>query len=204
MSEPCDYKIIAPPFTLRFKEMNKQELVAYNKWFLGQIPERIETLTAAVRCTPGFQDWQADYTPESLDRLGEWFAKQVETRKQTEEEKQEIYDRAPTWFRTVEISDWELTNRTFSLAMDIGMYLALVFLKNVPGLTWFHTTKGSKNWVDYGQPVLEGFKRFKGDVFNPVRMMVTLAYGLARGSRSSGGLRELYEIWKKFAEAAQP
>ncbi len=192
-----EYRIIAPPFTLEFRKMSKQELCDYNAWFLAQIPERIVMLEEAVNNTRGFENWKADYTPESLDLLGEWFARQVETRERTEEEIQELQDKAPPRLRGIEYDRRELTNKTFSLAIDIGMYLSQVFLKTVPSLKWQHTTKGVKT-IDYGQPVLASFGRL---VFNPVRMLVALAYGIAKGNRSGVGLRELFEIWKKLALA---
>lgn len=192
-----DYPIIAPPFTLKFREMSKNELEDYNRWFLSQIPERIAILEKTVQSTRGFEDWKADYRPESLDKLGEWFVCQVAKRKRTEEETKKIYAKAPDWFKAVEINDWELTNRTFSIAIDIGMYVSQVFLKNNPGLSWEHTTKGSKKWVDYGQPVIKG-SGIK--VFNPTRMIVTLARGIAMGKDNGASLRRLYEVWKKFIQ----
>lgn len=195
------YKIIDPPFTLKFKEMSKRELEDYNKWFIEQIPERLRILTRAVKDTPGFEDWEPDYLPESLDKLGEWFAGQVETRKRAEKETEALYANVSAQFKEVRFDDWDLTNKTFSIAIDVGMYLSQVFLKNIPGLKWQHTTNGSKNWVDYGQPVIAGFKRFRNDVFNPVQMMVGVAYGIAQGRDNGARLRELFEIWKKFALA---
>jgi hypothetical protein len=191
------YKIIEPPFTLKFDEMSKQELKDYNAWFLNQIPERIAILEKAVRSTVGFADWRVDYSPESLDKLGAWFFERAEKRKRTKEEMESIYENIPDRLKDIEIDDWELTNRTFSIAIDIGMYLSQVFLKNIPGLKWQHKTSGSKRWVDYGQPVLSGFGV---QVFNPTGMMVTLAYGLVRKSKGNCRLRELYEIWKNIAE----
>ena len=193
-----EYPIIAPPFTLKFREMSKNELEDYNRWFLSQISERISILEKTVQCTRGFEDWKADYGPESLDKLGEWFAGQVAKRKRTEEEIKKMYAKAPDWFKAVEIGDWELTNRTFSIAIDIGMYVSQVFLKDNLGLSWEHTTKGSKRWVDYGQPVLKGFGI---KVFNPTRMIITLAHGIAMGKETGTRLRQLYEIWKKFIQS---
>ena len=97
------------------------------------------------------------------------------------------------WGKDLEISDSELTNRTFSLAMDIAMYLGQVFLKNHPSLKWDQPFGGKRN-IDYGQPVLAGF--WDGKVpFNPVGGVVTFAYGLKRQSRTGEGLREIYERW---------
>jgi hypothetical protein len=53
---------------------------------------------------------------------------------------------------------------------------------------------GNKKDADYGQPVLVGF----GPVaFNPVRLMVTLAYGVVSKKKTGKSLRELYDIWAK-------
>jgi hypothetical protein len=128
-----DYTIIAPPFSLKFQEMSKQELKDYNEWFHAQIPERLLILERAVHGTPGFEKWEMDKTPESLDMLGKWFAMQVETRERTEEEMAEVRAQIIDRFKGIlDIDTWELTNRTFSLAIDIGMYISQVFLQNIP------------------------------------------------------------------------
>ena len=46
--------------------------------------------------------------------------------------------------------------------------------------------------MDYGQPVLAGFGVV---VFNPVRMMVTHAYGIASSIRADKSLRDIYDFW---------
>lgn len=185
------YEIIQPPFTLKFRVMSKVEANNYFNWFLDQIPVRINVLEQAVQFTPGYEDWRADYTSESLGKLGKWFYERVETRQRTEGEKVDIYGKAPDWFRNVEVQDWELTNRSFSLAMDIGMYLSQVLVKNLPDLQWMLVEK-PKNDMDFQQPVLKGTGRL---VFNPVSTMVTLAYGFARNNKSPDRLREIYDIW---------
>ena len=184
------YRTIQPPFTLEFHKMPKDELRAYYHWFQGQIPGRIPELEQAVQETPGFERWRADATPSSLDALGEWFVGQVETRPRTPEELAELKRESPY---PIDIEPNELTNRTFSLAMDVGMYLSQVLMRNVPGLRWEHPL-GSPKFVDYGQPVLRGSGRVP---LNPVGILVTLAYGLARKSKSGQRLRELYDIWSQ-------
>jgi len=87
------YSVIQPPFTLKFLEMSKKELKDYNQWFLASIPERIQILAATVKSTEGFEDWEPDCSPQSLETLGEWFARQVETRQLGEQEIQEILDK---------------------------------------------------------------------------------------------------------------
>lgn len=185
------YATIQPPFTLKFREMSKQELKAYYRWFFAVLPQRRNELAEAVCQSPGFEMWQLDDTPASLDRLGEWFAAQAEKRQRTPDERQEIASRSA---HPIDVPNEELTNRTFSLAMDVGMYLSQVMLKNHPSLRW-EQQFGSNKFIDYGQPVLVGFGAVP---FNPVRMLVTLAYGLVSKKETGRGLRELYDIWSKM------
>ena len=170
--------------------MPKDELRAYHRWFLEHIPERVAELQKAVNETAGYESWRADGTPESLDVLGKWFAAEVETRSRTEKELDEIEADLPY---PIAVSPSDLTNRTFSLAMDIGMSLSQVLMTNVPGLRW-ELPLGSPKFVDYGQPVLRG----SGLVpLNPVGLIVTLAHGIARKTQSGQRLRELYDIWSR-------
>lgn len=188
------YTIIQPPFTLKFREMSKKELTHYFEWFQDILPQRLEELTKAVKQTPGFDSWQPDFTPTSLDMLGDWFVTQVETRLRTQGELHEIESRSTY---PIEIPGEELTNRTFSLAMDIGMYLSQVFLKNYPKLQWDQQF-GNKKYIDYGQPVLV---EFGASPFNPVYMLVTLAYGVVSKKKTGKSLHELYDIWSKLIRA---
>jgi hypothetical protein len=186
-----DYPIIQPPFTLKFREMSKKELSRYREWFCEVIPERVQVLAEAVKSTPGYRQWEPDCSPDSLPTLGDWFLGQVETRSRTQEE----IDSALGQLRiSIPVSEEELTNRTFSLAMDIGMYVSQVFLKNHSSLEWAQPM-GNKKLVDYGPPVLSGFEKV---VFNPVQAMVTLAYGFSRQTRTGDRLRELYDYWAKL------
>lgn len=185
------YTTIQPPFTLIFREMSKKELKDYFEWFQGILPQRLDELTRAVKQTPMFESWQPDLTPSSLNLLGDWFAEQVETRPRTQDEIQEIEGRL---IYPIEVPGEELTNRTFSLAMDVGMYLSQVFLKNYPALQWDQPF-GNKKDADYGQPVLLGFGAVP---FNPVWLLVTLTYGVVSKRKTGKSLRELYVIWSKL------
>jgi hypothetical protein len=152
-------------------------------------------LEDAVRSTATFSNWRADYSPASLGALGEWFAANVTTRPRSAAELEQIYRGGPAWFRGLDVPSEELSECTFSLGFDIGMYFGEVLRTNVPNVKW-RAHAGVKHDVDEGQPVLEGFGHA---FFNPVRIVVTLAYGLADGSKSGSRLLELYEIWRGFA-----
>jgi hypothetical protein len=126
------YSIIQPPFTLDFQNMSKKELKAYFNWIQQVLPQRLNELTLAVQQTPGFEPWNADSSPESLDMLDHWFATQVEVRPRTPEEVQAIERHATHLI--VEVPKSELSDRTFSIALDVGLYLSQVFLMHHPAL----------------------------------------------------------------------
>ncbi|MBM3257444.1 MAG: hypothetical protein FJY98_03950 [Candidatus Liptonbacteria bacterium] len=182
------YTTIKPPFSLKYREMSRHELNAYFQWFCDIMPTRIGMLEEVVTQTPGFETWVADQTPQSLDILGTWFLGQVETRPRTVGEQQDLATRSPY---PIDIPDAELTNSTFSLAMDIGMYFSQVLRRTHPSLKWEQPLK-DKKFADYGQPVLVGFGLVP---LNPVRIAVTLAYGFAAKKHSGSRLRELFEYW---------
>jgi hypothetical protein len=185
------YTIIQPPGTLVFREMTKPELKGYFDWFAEVTSERVAGLEEEVRRSPAHSKWRADVSPASLEFLGEWFAGQVETRARTDEEIDAVKSKLSF---PIDVSGEQLTNRTFSLAMDIGMYFGQVVLKNIDGTKWDQPLRNEK-FVDYGQPVIMGF----GSVpLNPVRIVVSLAYGIARKKRGAGRLREVYDTWAKM------
>jgi hypothetical protein len=183
------YSVIQPPFTLKFREMPRKELKEHYDWFLGVIPQRLSELAVLVRSSPRFGAWELDYTPASLESLGEWLVGQVAERQRTPEEMLKIRNRLTF---PIEIPDKDLTNRTFYLAMDVGMYLSQVFLRNHPSVSWKHDLQ-NKKFVDYGQPVLVGF----AVPLNPVRVALVLAYKLVSKTETGRGLREIYDIWAK-------
>jgi hypothetical protein len=187
------YATIQPPFTLAFREMQKKELNRYFEWFMEVRLQRLSELAGAVKQTSGYEGWQPDGTPASLDALGRWFAEQVDVRARTDHELKKIQSRLVL---PMDVPGEELTTRTLSLAMDVGIYLSQVFLKNHPVLQWDQPL-GNKKFVDYGQPVLI---KFRPGPFNPVRMVVTLAYGLASKRKTAEGLRNIYDIWSKLVQ----
>lgn len=183
------YSIIQPPFTLQFRDMARKDLVAYAAWLRDSAPRRIAELTRAVKATSGHEGWEPDMTPESLEDLGRWFEGQVETRRMSDAD---VDDARGKLTFPVDLCDQELTNRTFSLAMDIGIYFAEVVLKNLPGTRWDQPL-GNKKFADYGQPVILGF----GTVpLNPVRVVVTNAYRAAQKERVE--FRKLFDTWARM------
>lgn len=187
------YSIIDPPFALKLRETSRRDLQEYRKWFQMALPDRLGELTQEIITTPGFEAWEPNLTPESLSSLDVWFAHQVKTRPRTEHEIKEIKSKSHFEF---DVADQELTTRTFSLAMDIGMYLGEVIRHNVTNTHWEQLTR-NKKLADYGQMLIVGSNPVP---LNPVRVLVSLAYGYAKKHYDAGAgrLLELYGTWSKL------
>lgn len=179
------------PVTMAFASMTKKELSDFYEWFIINLPYCLDDLIQAVWKTSGFESWNADFSPESLDMLGDWFATRVETRDLSLEEIDGIKNKMTS---AIEITTWDLTSETKSLAVCVGMYYGQVAIKNNPLLSW-EQLKGNKRLADYGRPVISG----SGVVpLNPVRVANVLACGIARGSKTGSRLRGAYEYWSKL------
>jgi len=176
------------PFTLPFREMTKPELRKYFQWFMDVLPQRVDELGRTVKKTPGFAVWEPDFTPESLDMLGEWFAGEVEIRSRTREEIQTIQSNLAF---PIDVKTWDLSDRTFCIAGDVGMYFSQVLLRNHPSLRWDQPF-GSRRYAEFGQPVIAGFGAVQ---LNPMRIVSVLAYSFAEKTKDSTALRKVYEVW---------
>ncbi len=182
------YSPAQPPFTLHFATMDENELRGYYQWFMRVMPTRIEELARAVGDTPGFEMWLPDCSVSSLGPLGLWFTTQVDTRERTPEE---IAAMNPTPQFPVEVPTYELTNRTYSLCLDMGMYFGRVMMEHHPSLRWTQLLK-PKNAAYFGQPVIVDFR---GGPMNPVWLCITFATRIARGEPDAARLTSLYNIW---------
>ena len=186
------YQVVHPPFSLNFWEMPKEELRAYFAWLKASIPSRIDELTTFIRQDPAHAEWQPDYSASSLDALGTWLSTHLSVRERTDEELKAIGGRSK---HPIDIPKDALTGESYSIAFDVGMYLAMTLIHHHPSLNWIQEFKSRKN-IDFGQPLLASF----GPVpLNPVRIAVNIAHGLARKERPPTRLREVYEEWSRRA-----
>jgi hypothetical protein len=192
-----EYNLIVLPsnleiHSLNFASLTRKEARTYLKWFVEEVPKRTLILQKAVNSTPNYESWRANFTSDSLQVLSAWFHDSVETRERTARELEQIYHYAPPWFREVQVSKYELTDQTFSIAVDVGRYFGEILLRQYPTLEWKLVTR-PKNSIDFHQPVLSGFKGKQW--LNPTRIILNTAYGFVRKTRSPERLLELYEVW---------
>jgi len=188
------YQLISPPCSLNFVGLSKQDIKKFNEWFIAELPTRIAILESCVKASAGYESWVANFDSTSLVTLGDWFASQVETRDRTASELREM--EAGLRF-PIDISTNELTDEVVSKAMDVGMYFGEVLLKNHPALRWDFKTE-SKKFADYGQPVIVGVG---AAILNPVRIALTMAYGVVAGTQSGSRLSQVYQFWSGKADA---
>jgi hypothetical protein len=190
------YSSIQPPSTLKFRDMSADELKGYRRWFLETIPSRVIELESAVNSDPDFGAWKPDHSRASIEALGLWLSRQAETRPRSAEEVDRIKGRSAFDF---DVSKEELTNRTFSLAIDAGMYFGEALRSHYRHLKWDQPLK-DKKFADFGQMVLLGFGRA---TLNPVRIVVTFCYGIAGGNQTAKRFDEAYGYWCRLADEAK-
>jgi hypothetical protein len=173
--------------------MGKSDLEEFYEWFMSNLPYCIEELMQLVRSTPGFENWNPDYSPDSLNSLGDWFSLKANKRGLSQKE---IDALSSSKSGSVETSPWDLTDETKTLAVYVGMYYGQVALENFPSLKWKQQLE-NKKLADFGQPVIVG----GGFVpCNPVRVANAFAWGIIDGSRSGSRLRETYDYWTKLSK----
>jgi len=185
------FSVFAPPPKLNMA--SKHELVAYFEWFVSIIPKRIEHLATIITEDAGFQSWQANYSRASLEKLEDWFVRQVEIRNRSQGEIDSISNNSKY---PIEVPQVELSSRTFAVVHDVGIYLGEVFRAHYPSLRWKQVL-GNKSNIYYGQASLDGFGK---KVFCPIHLMIMFAYDVSEKKLERGMLNKLYETWSKFVE----
>lgn len=164
------------PLTSAFAAATPNDLKVFFDAFMLNKPYCLDELIQSVWQTLGYEQWGADFSPESLDALGEWFAARVRERAQSSS--------------AVETGSEEVV----SLAVAVGMYYGEVAVRNNPPLGW-HALNGSKRQADYGQPVVSSAGNLPT---NPVRVAQAFASGIADGSKAAGRLRQTYDYWMQL------
>ena len=80
MNKPMYQVINNLPIDYDFQSKTKEELKLYAKWFEENKESRLQELIKAVKTTKGYENWEADYSPESLKMLGKWFGGECRNR----------------------------------------------------------------------------------------------------------------------------
>jgi len=165
-------------------------------WFVAQIPERLEVLSRAVSANDG-RSVIMDYSPESLERLGDWFGNHIETRNKNHDELTRENDSLPQWFlQHGDKTNWMLTDQTLSLCVDIGIYFGEVMRKHHPVLNWDYVKSGRK-FVDYNRPVIAPITGLI-ERMCPQQVFVLVAMKCVQGENAHEAFRKRWMYWNNL------
>jgi hypothetical protein len=92
------YEPLEMAFQILVKDMDKEQLKSYAKWFAGMLPTRIKMLTAKVQSVSLYEKWSPDFSIASLDGLGNWFYEWVRNLPSRNKSIEEIQSLLENWF----------------------------------------------------------------------------------------------------------
>ena len=151
---PLDYPLISLPFAFKpLKEMSEEEAEQHLKWFVSKSKTRQGVLLDAVERLSGNKN-EIDYTPQSLIPLWRGVSALFKIRAMTEEERRKFYRKVPEAAKKIKFSLSTYTTETLCLAVDIGYYVAEIYMRHYPQVHWIvYPTKS----MSFNKPALFGF-----------------------------------------------
>lgn len=176
-----------------FFELTPKQAGEYFKWFKSEIPNRMTLLWEDIKQElPEIRPF--NYSPESLIWLWEWYETKIEQIPMSEEEMEHQAARYPKWIESeIRKENTKFTDKTLSYALDIGIYLGVMTVKNYPYLYWGYRTK-PKNEFSANRPVILRLKS-KRAYFDPCRItFVNMIKSCEKQDRNS--LYDLYRYWE--------
>ncbi|MCX6148033.1 MAG: hypothetical protein NTW25_12430 [Candidatus Kapabacteria bacterium] len=196
------------PFGFVFKDKTKSEFNQYKEWFETNKEDRLKQLIRLVQSSQEFENWEADFSKYSLKRLGAWLKENIEVEKLSQEEYKLKRLNVPDY---IEINDWDLTNKTYSKLIDIGIYFGEVFIKNHSNLKWEQYFSKIKNDNNQGHMVIKGFGKVCLNPLNVIYVVglkmvnnlsdtekIYIAYKRSDNLPDSERIYKLYETWETY------
>lgn len=190
-----EYRLMTPPFEIKpFEKMTKKEAQIHFDWYLSEVPKRIELIRKAYLETGGGKLEDLNLSPQSLVKLWTWFIPRIVMVTKSDEEVADELKKVPEWFKNKVIENKKkLSVGSLSLAMDIAIYFAEVFIHNFDKLYWGVVTK-PKSLAYVNSPVIMGFS--SGIELDPRNLIHNLTLKVIEGNADKKELLNLYEIWK--------
>jgi len=181
-----------------FRALGRREAAVFFREFEARLPERIKNLESYIRATPGFKSWRADYSEESLARMGRWFLTVMETRPRTKKEIADLEALESPIFRDEPIDQMVFTDKTISVIADMGIYLVESVRHARPKWKW-ERQRGSKNNIDYNAPVLMIQVKNGRIGMNPFMLGCSSVSEMKDGSNRENDYRDMFNTWIKIA-----
>jgi hypothetical protein len=188
------------PFEARdFHNLSRAQTEQFFKKFVDAIPDRMKELEAFVR--ERRPAWRPDFSERAFVTLGEVFEETIESVPRTAAEMKADLEHQ----RRVQpeilallgeaVRDWELSDRTLSLAYDSGIYLGQDLMSKEPRMHWRVGTIRDSNMH---HPVLAAPRdgRKAPFIFGcPVNIFFTMACGVLAGDPSNVTMSTVYRTW---------
>jgi len=196
MNADFEYPLMDPPFAPKpIPEMSKAEAKQHFDWFIAQSESRRRLLLSAFRANSG-ANADLDYSAESLVPLWQWVARFFEAVEPSASEKARASAGLPAQLRGITLDMRDLSTETKCLCVDIGFYVAELYMRRYPQVHWLLWTRKSG---PFQYPVLSGFKL----PLEPTALPSGCAWSVIRGNRSDRLLLEKYQLWEQDLQMAE-
>lgn len=194
------YEMEFPPTGIDYNSWDKRTADKYFKWYMEQIPIRIEYLRSKISHDMHIHPDSLDFSPESLLIIWRWFLSVAVVEKTRQKyirqmKQAKIYKLVGESFINYE----QLSLTTELIIRDIGMYLSQVLLKRCPSLEWmyWHDRPSAVHKDIYNnQPQLRGFL-YKGKYiisYEPISVVDNKATNLLSRTHKETDLLEVYHF----------
>lgn len=187
-----EYKMMVPPIEVGdFRELSKKQTDEHFKWYIAQIPYRLEQLQTYINNEKKV-NVKLDFSKNSLVRLWQWFENYMKTEKKSNEELAIELRKYPEWIHErINDQEYKFTLETMIIGMDLALYFAETIIKNNPSIEWGYFTK-PKNRMSVNKPVLIGFKG--GQDLDP-REIILNCMRKSERDKNPERLMNTYDIW---------
>ena len=145
------YEEFMLPHGIKFEAITRKQAQNNLTSFIQQIASRVEMLSRAIH--EQWPEWQPDFSDASLAALDRWFPGVVETRAASGVERRAFEKQMGEAFACLNSEYVELTTRSMSYCIDIGIYVGEV-VRHRSTNTYWALAKGGPSYVSYNRPVL--------------------------------------------------
>jgi len=175
------YVLNSLPHGFKFELLTLEQAKENFRVFVSRIPERLRVLEALVRIE--LPRWTADLSDASLGHLGDWFARHVEERPVTDQEREALRKELGV-LKDLAENHRECTLLTLSLGLDIGIYIGECVRMRSPATSW-KLCRRSKAPVVSGPGILERLARVNEQNDYYALGAVSLVHGVLRAQRKA-------------------
>ncbi|HBO34961.1 MAG TPA: hypothetical protein DD636_09585 [Anaerolineaceae bacterium] len=198
-----EYPPILFPNQSWLNQYSSQDAKKWFEYYISKIPERLQVLHEHINATPGYETWKLGFESSTVNAIEQWFIEHVEMRDKTKEEIERDRDRIPDKLKNaVPVETTTLSNKTYSLIVDLSMYYGEYLRHEDPRLKWVLRKKGKREFF-YQNPVIVGTGLLALD---PRHIMTVIAFKISDNEYKAGGLIELKDRWIRnlWLEKNQP